>query len=54
MWNYNNGQILKQMLKGNMLETSEIAYIEVVIFSSRLLMERDQIDILFVLAGIGL
>lgn len=30
MWNYNNGQILKRMYKENVLETSDIAYIEMV------------------------
>jgi WD40 repeat protein len=32
MWNYNNGQILKKMMKTNDLEVSDILYVEMVRF----------------------
>jgi WD40 repeat protein len=28
MWNFNNGQILKRMIKGNVLETTDVLYVE--------------------------
>jgi WD40 repeat protein len=48
MWNYNNGQILKRMYKNNVLETSDIAYIEMVL---SLLWDRAAMSMLILLRG---